>query len=229
MESAGNGLLLLAPALGLLGQSLFAARAGVQWLASERAARSVVPRSYWWLSAAGAGLLALYAVTRRDAVLLAAPLASLLVAARNLALQRRERDARPASPRLRAPLAAALLLLVGAAVAGSLPAAGAGGPAPSAFWLGLGTAGTALWVARYPLQWWIAERLGRTALPRSFWWTSLLGASLLCAYAAARHDPIFVLAYAFSPIPCIRNLILIRRRSRRAAAPLASPSAEAAA
>lgn len=36
--------------LGLVGQALFAARFILQWIATERAKRSVVPRAFWFLS-----------------------------------------------------------------------------------------------------------------------------------------------------------------------------------
>ena len=39
--------------IGFLGQALFTARFLVQWLASERKRRSVVPVAFWWLSLLG--------------------------------------------------------------------------------------------------------------------------------------------------------------------------------
>lgn len=54
--------------LGLLGQVVFAGRMLVQWLASERRRRSVVPVAFWWLSLGGATLLIVYFVWRKDAV-----------------------------------------------------------------------------------------------------------------------------------------------------------------
>ena len=35
-------------AVGLLGQALFSARFLVQWIASERRKRSIVPRAFWY-------------------------------------------------------------------------------------------------------------------------------------------------------------------------------------
>ena len=55
-------------ALGLLGQLLFTGRMLVQWLASERSRRSVVPPVFWWLSLGGATMLMVYFVWRRDLV-----------------------------------------------------------------------------------------------------------------------------------------------------------------
>ena len=55
-------------ALGMLGQVLFAGRLLLQWLASERSKRSVVPVVFWWMSVAGASMLLTYFIWRRDIV-----------------------------------------------------------------------------------------------------------------------------------------------------------------
>ncbi len=54
--------------LGLLGQVLFAGRMLVQWLASEREKRSVVPPVFWWMSVVGSTMLIVYFIWRKDAV-----------------------------------------------------------------------------------------------------------------------------------------------------------------
>ena len=76
--------------LGFLGQALFAGRFLVQWLASERRRASVVPDLFWWLSIGGGLCLLVYALLRRDAVIVAGQLAGLAVYARNVSLRRRE-------------------------------------------------------------------------------------------------------------------------------------------
>ncbi len=55
-------------ALGLLGQVLFTGRMVVQWLVSEKHRRSVVPVAFWWMSLAGATMLLVYFLWRRDIV-----------------------------------------------------------------------------------------------------------------------------------------------------------------
>lgn len=47
---------------GLTFQALFMGRFLVQWLASEKAKRSVIPQAFWYLSLAGSSGLLLYAV-----------------------------------------------------------------------------------------------------------------------------------------------------------------------
>lgn len=76
-------------AAGLVGQSLFAARFIVQWLCSETAGRSVVPRQFWYLSVAGGVILLTYAIHRGEPVFIAGETATLLVFIRNVQLLRR--------------------------------------------------------------------------------------------------------------------------------------------
>jgi len=54
--------------LGLAGQVMFTGRMIVQWLASEREKKSVVPVAFWWLSLAGSSLLIIYFTWRVDVV-----------------------------------------------------------------------------------------------------------------------------------------------------------------
>ena len=85
-------------ALGLVGQVLFSSRFLLQWIASERRGRSVVPVAFWWLSIAGSVALLAYALHRRDPVFVLGQVAGLVVYGRNLVLIGREQAAaRPSS------------------------------------------------------------------------------------------------------------------------------------
>jgi lipid-A-disaccharide synthase-like uncharacterized protein len=55
-------------AVGLFGQVLFTGRMIVQWLASERKHRSVVPIEFWWMSLIGATMLLMYFLWRKDII-----------------------------------------------------------------------------------------------------------------------------------------------------------------
>jgi lipid-A-disaccharide synthase-like uncharacterized protein len=74
--------------IGLSGQVMFGSRFLVQWIASESAKRSVVPRAFWYLSLLGGVTLFAYACYRRDPVFVIGQGAGLLVYARNLMLPR---------------------------------------------------------------------------------------------------------------------------------------------
>jgi lipid-A-disaccharide synthase-like uncharacterized protein len=71
-------------AIGFLGQAFFSARFLIQWIASERRGKSVVPRAFWYFSIGGGMTLLLYALWRRDPVFILGQGAGLFVYARNL-------------------------------------------------------------------------------------------------------------------------------------------------
>ena len=79
--------------LGLLGQGRFFSRFLVQWLASEKTGKSVVPVSFWYLSIGGGGLLLFYAIWRKDPVIILGQLVGLFVYIRNLMLIYRHKPA----------------------------------------------------------------------------------------------------------------------------------------
>ena len=66
-------------ALGFVAQGLFTGRFLVQWIASERAKRSVVPFAFWIFSVVGGGLLLVYSIWRKDPVFIFGYTASLLI------------------------------------------------------------------------------------------------------------------------------------------------------
>ena len=70
--------------IGFLGQSLFFMRFFVQWLASEKAGRSVIPSAFWYFSLAGGATLFIYALWRQDPVFILGQSTGLLIYARNL-------------------------------------------------------------------------------------------------------------------------------------------------
>ncbi len=76
---------------GLIAQTVFAARFIVQWLASERAGRSVIPLAFWFLSLIGSAMLLVYAIYRRDPVFILGQAPNLVIYMRNLHLRYRER------------------------------------------------------------------------------------------------------------------------------------------
>ena len=76
---------------GFTGQALFSARFLVQWIASERQRKSVVPVWFWYFSIGGGLTLFLYALYREDPVFMLGQGFGLLVYVRNLMLVRHER------------------------------------------------------------------------------------------------------------------------------------------
>ena len=84
-------------ALGFLAQAMFSARFVVQWIASERARRSIIPTAFWWFSIAGGTLLFIYSLYRKDPVFIAGQGGGLLIYARNVMFVLREQRRTAAS------------------------------------------------------------------------------------------------------------------------------------
>src|SRR5215831_2313462 len=84
-------------ALGFFAQAMFSARFLVQWIASERVGRSVIPVAFWWFSIAGGLLLFVYALSRKDPVFIAGQGGGLLIYVRNIMFVRREQRQEAAS------------------------------------------------------------------------------------------------------------------------------------
>jgi lipid-A-disaccharide synthase-like uncharacterized protein len=78
-------------AFGIAAQFVFGARFLVQWIASERAERSVIPVGFWFLSIAGGLMTLVYGFARRDIVIILGQGLSIFIYARNLMLIAREK------------------------------------------------------------------------------------------------------------------------------------------
>ncbi|MFD2678183.1 lipid-A-disaccharide synthase N-terminal domain-containing protein [Camelimonas lactis] len=78
--------------LGLVGQFLFAMRFVVQWLASEKAGRSVVPVAFWFFSIGGGLITLVYGLYKREPVIILGQAFSVFIYLRNLALIRSSRQ-----------------------------------------------------------------------------------------------------------------------------------------
>ncbi len=70
--------------IGYVAQILFAMRFVVQWIASERAGRSVVPTAFWVFSIGGGIMLLAYALYRKDPVFIIGQAFGVFVYLRNL-------------------------------------------------------------------------------------------------------------------------------------------------
>lgn len=88
--------------LGFLAQFMFMMRFVVQWIASERARRSILPVAFWYFSTAGGTLLLAYAIHREDPVFILGQSLGLFIYLRNLVFIRRERNDQRARERYEA-------------------------------------------------------------------------------------------------------------------------------
>lgn len=81
--------------LGFVAQFMFMMRFVIQWIASERVGRSIVPVAFWFFSVAGGALLLVYAIQRQDPVFIAGQGLGLIIYFRNLWLIFREKRRDP--------------------------------------------------------------------------------------------------------------------------------------
>ncbi|MCC7250484.1 MAG: lipid-A-disaccharide synthase N-terminal domain-containing protein [Hyphomicrobium sp.] len=63
---------------------LFSMRFFIQWIASEKQRRSVIPRAFWYFSLAGGLVLLAYAIRRADPVFIIGQASGILIYGRNL-------------------------------------------------------------------------------------------------------------------------------------------------
>lgn len=70
--------------VGWTGNLLFTSRFFVQWWATEKHKRVVVPRMFWWLSMAGSGCLLAYGFSQKNSVFIFAYLFTWIPYIRNL-------------------------------------------------------------------------------------------------------------------------------------------------
>ena len=87
--------------IGIGGQLLFTARFLVQWIASERAGKSVVPLAFWLFSIGGGLITLVYGIHRREPVIIMGQSLSIFIYVRNLMLifkDRRRMRAESAAP-----------------------------------------------------------------------------------------------------------------------------------
>ena len=86
------------------------------------------------------------------------------------------------------------------------------------FWLVFGIGAQLVFGSRFILQWVASEREGRSVMPLSFWFLSIVGGLMTLIYGFVRKEPVIIIGQALSTIIYARNLVLIFRERRRARA-----------
>jgi len=83
-------------------------------------------------------------------------------------------------------------------------------------WKILGFLGQGVFASRFLVQWIQSERKGHSYIPRYFWYASIIGSTILLAYALHIKDPVFILGQSMGIIIYYRNLALLRKEKRTA-------------
>jgi lipid-A-disaccharide synthase-like uncharacterized protein len=197
--------------LGFTAQILFTGRVIIQWVASERAKKSVAPPAFWWMSLVAACFMIFYSFVRTVDKTLQTPnalpilvgtIVTLAPYIRNLMLSYHVKK----KWHILSYFASGAILIICIIILANSKIT-----VIRTKWFFLGTAGSLIWFSRFLLQWYFAEKNKKSYFPLSFWYLSLSGITLLIIYTLAMKDPVYILGYIFNVIPIIRNIILIHR------------------
>ena len=207
--------------LGFLSSIAFGARFIVQWLQSEKAHQSIVPRLFWQISLVGNILLLAHSFIQVQFHICVIQAFNAIISWRNLDLMQSNR------PPL--PFRSVCLLLAGSAVAVTTsfiiqdwlllrefdwfriplaPWQTSSAPSVSILWHTLGAVAFILFSSRFWIQWCLTEKAHHSYFPPVFWWLSLTGALLSIAYFFRIGDTVNLIGPLCGLIPYIRNLML---------------------
>jgi len=81
-------------------------------------------------------------------------------------------------------------------------------------WYAVGFLGQAFFFSRFLVQWLASERAGRSVIPLSFWYLSLVGGLTLFAYAIHLGDPVFIIGQSAGAFIYLRNLYFRSREAK---------------
>jgi lipid-A-disaccharide synthase-like uncharacterized protein len=84
-------------AFGMLAQLVFTARFLVQWIASEREGKSVMPIAFWFLSMTGGMMTLVYGIVKREPIIILGQALSIFIYLRNVMLIFKERGSKKAA------------------------------------------------------------------------------------------------------------------------------------
>lgn len=208
--------------LGFLSGLAFGARFIVQWIQSEKQGTSLVSPVFWQLSLIGNLLLALHAFIQVQYPICLVQACSAVISWRNLDLMQKRRLPLSFATTCRIFFSSALLVTVAFGLQGFILEESSWLRIPispwqplhlrtiSPLWHWIGFTGYALFSSRFGVQWWLSERKQESYLPLSFWWISLIGATLSILYFTYIWDVVNLIGPLIGFIPYIRNLMLIQ-------------------
>jgi len=196
--------------IGFLGQALFSMRFIIQWLATEKNKKSVIPTAFWYFSIAGSLTLLSYALYRRDPIFVLGQTFGVFIYLRNLYF---------IHPKFMKKLIAIIaiyfsvlmfyLYYAGYANIEHIKHLRSNNSTIDNIWQIVGLFGQILFSMRFILQWIVSEKKKKSIIPVSFWYFSMFGSVTLLSYAIYQQDPVFILGQSFGMIVYLRNLYFI--------------------
>jgi lipid-A-disaccharide synthase-like uncharacterized protein len=82
-------------------------------------------------------------------------------------------------------------------------------PATDLIWISIGFVAQFMFSMRFVVQWLASEKARASIVPEIFWYFSILGGTLLLAYAIYRMDPVFIVGQAAGLVIYARNIYFI--------------------
>ena len=202
---------------GTLGTLIFNSRFYVQWYASEREKRSVVPVAFWYLSSIGALTLLIYAVHEQSPNGALSFSLNSVIYSRNLVHIWRDKGTltRTRSIIFQSTVAFVTCLAVAIVMviwwkeieqtrATSQPEAVA-----NWLWIAVGVLGNLTFAARFLIQWAVTELRKKSTVPNIFWHLSVIAATLQCMSFVAQREWLYAVGPILNVPVYIRNLWLI--------------------
>lgn len=213
--------------VGIAGGVIFYGRFYVQWIASERAGRSVMPIVFWYMSSLGSVLLMLFAVITRSPIGTLGQNFNLVVYGRNLIHIWREQGVlTPLRYRLVhgivavvAVIAVGLLIYVWWSEYEYTQTQPEHVTRRVWLWLAVGVVGQALFAARFLLQWAATEMQRRSVIPKAFWYLSFSAALLQGLSFFEQQEWVFAAGMAATLVIYARNIWFVHRAELKREAP----------
>lgn len=81
-------------------------------------------------------------------------------------------------------------------------------------WVIIGFVGQFMFTMRFLVQWVESEKVQRSVIPTSFWVFSILGGSIVLAYAVHKQDPVFIVGQGVGLLIYFRNLYFVVKNHR---------------
>lgn len=200
--------------LGLISAFAFTLRFLIQWLQSERAGRSTVSLSFWWISLFGNLSLLIHSLIQGQFFVCLVQGINAVISIRNINLMQKKQWS----------LSTVIFMHIATlfVITGLFLSQGEWFRVPlhlfqnqvihlSLGWNLVGFLGVVLFASRFWVQWIDAERSQHSSLELPFWWLSLIGATLSSLYFALIQDYINLMGPLFGLIPYCRNLYLMRK------------------
>ena len=205
--------------LGLIATFLFGLRFLLQWFLSEKKKESVVPKSFWKISLCANFIMVIHSLIQLQFPVGMIQTMNGTIAWRNLDLMREK-------PKRLSTVFGILMLIFLCVIALFLiqgftwmrlpipPWSGTEKEKISFLWHFVGSFGLTLFASRFWVQWWLAEKSLKSHLGKSFWWMSLIGASIGIVYFIRLGDLVNILGYGTGVFPYLRNLFLIKKKTQ---------------